>query len=40
MTEETEARGNRSMEIEDEPTKQAIREITFELIGRGEDVIP
>ena len=34
------AQGNRSMEVADESTRRAIREITFELIGRGEDVAP
>ena len=34
------AQGNRSMEVTDETTRQAIREITFELIGQGEEVGP
>lgn len=34
------AQGNRSMEVADEATRRAIREITFELIGQGEDVGP
>ncbi len=34
------AQGNRSMEVADESTRRAIREITFELIGKGEDVNP
>ncbi len=34
------AQGNRSMEVADESTKRAIREITFELIGQGEDLAP
>ncbi len=32
------AQGNRSMEVADESTRRAIREITFELIGGGEEV--
>ncbi len=32
------AQGNRSMEVADESTRRAIREITFELIGRGEEI--
>ncbi len=32
------ARGNRSMEVADESTRRAIREITFELIGQGEEL--
>ncbi len=32
------AQDNRSMEVADESTRRAIREITFELIGQGEDV--
>ncbi len=32
------AEGNRSMEIADEALRRKIREITFELIGRGEEV--
>ncbi len=32
------AQGNRSMEVADESTRQAIREITFELIGQGEEL--
>ncbi len=32
------AQGNRSMEVADESARRAIREITFELIGQGEDV--
>ncbi len=31
------AEGNRSMEIADEALRREIREITFELIGRGEE---
>lgn len=31
------AEGNRSMEVADEALRQRIREITFELIGRGEE---
>ena len=31
------AEGNRSMEIADEGLRQSIREITFELVGRGEE---
>jgi len=31
------AEGNRSMEIVDEALRRKIREITFELIGRGEE---
>ena len=34
------AQGNRSMEVADESTRLAIREITFELIGQGEDLAP
>ena len=34
------AQGNRSMEVADESTRRAIREITFELVGQGEEVIP
>ena len=34
------ARGNRSMEVADEDTRLAIRDITFELIGRGEELDP
>ncbi len=34
------AQGNRSMEVADESTRRAIREITFELVGQGEDVVP
>ncbi len=34
------AQGNRSMEVADDSTRRAIREITFELIGRGEDILP
>lgn len=34
------AQGNRSMEVADESTRRAIREVTFELIGQGEDIIP
>jgi Protein of unknown function (DUF5674) len=30
--------GNRSMEIGDEKLREAVREITFELIGRGEEI--
>lgn len=30
-------RGNRSMEIQDEALRQRIREITFRLIGRGDE---
>ncbi len=30
------AQGNRSMEIEDEAVRGAVREITFDLIGQGE----
>lgn len=30
------AQGNRSMEIADAPVRDRVREITFELIGRGE----
>ena len=32
------AQGNRSMEVVDEATRRSIREITYELIGQGEDV--
>ncbi len=31
------AEGNRSMEIADEGVRQSIREITFELVGRGQE---
>ncbi len=34
------AQGNRSMEVADKATRQAIREITFELIGQGEELDP
>lgn len=34
------AHGNLSMEIADEATRRTVREITFELIGKGEDLIP
>ena len=34
------AQGNRSMEVADRSTRQTIREITFELVGQGEDVPP
>ena len=34
------ARGNRSMEVADESIRRRIREITFELIGQGEDLGP
>lgn len=30
------SQGNRSMEIEDEGTREQVREITFRLLGRGE----
>jgi hypothetical protein len=32
------ARGNRSMEIQDEGLRQRVREITWRLIGRGEQL--
>jgi hypothetical protein len=32
------AEGNRSMEVVDETLRGRIREITYELIGRGEEV--
>ncbi len=34
------AQGNRSMEVDDETVRKAIREITFELIGQGEELDP
>lgn len=30
------ARGNRSMEIEDEPLRERVRDLVFRLVGRGE----
>jgi len=32
------SQGNRSMEVEDEKIRESIREITFELIGEGEEL--
>ena len=32
--------GNRSMEVADESTRRTIREVTFELIGKGEELTP
>ena len=34
------SQGNRSMEIHDSETRRAVREITHDLIGRGEEVPP
>jgi len=32
------SQGNRSMEIEDEDLREIVREVTFQLIGRGEEL--
>lgn len=31
------SRGNRSMEVEDEGSRTLIRDVTFELLGEGEE---